>query len=121
MRGDERSSSEFLGGTAELASAARVWGNPRSARGPPSEKREVDDVASATVQLNIIPKRMLTRAEAAHHCGRPVKRFEVECHVAPVRFPNGDARYDVRDLDAWLDSLKGGCSSDADDIVGRLE
>lgn len=78
-------------------------------------------MASATVQLNIIPKRMLTKAEAAQHCGRPVKRFEVECPVAAVRFPNGDKRYDVRDIDAWLDSLKGGGSSDADDIVGRLE
>ncbi|WP_192815604.1 hypothetical protein [Methylocystis sp. ATCC 49242] len=77
-------------------------------------------MASATLQLNIIPKRMLTKAEAAHHCGRPVKRFEVECGVAPVRFPNGDLRFDVKDLDAWLDSLKGGSSSDADDIVSRL-
>lgn len=77
-------------------------------------------MASATLQLNIIPKRMLTKSEAAHHCGRPVKRFEAECPVAPVRFPNGDMRYDVKDLDAWLDSLKAGKSSDADDIVGRL-
>jgi hypothetical protein len=64
---------------------------------------------------------MLTKAEAAAHCGRPVKRFNVECRVTPVRFPNGDLRFDVRDLDSWLDSLKGGCSSDDDDIVGRLE
>lgn len=77
-------------------------------------------MTSATLQLNVIPKRMLTKAEAAHHCGRPVKRFEVECVVAPVKFPNGDARYDVRDLDAWLDSLKAGKSSDADNIVARL-
>ncbi|ATQ70284.1 hypothetical protein CQW49_08115 [Methylosinus trichosporium OB3b] len=63
---------------------------------------------------------MLTKAEAAHHCGRPVKRFEVECKVAPVKFPNGDTRYDVRDLDAWIDALKGGAAADADDIVRRL-
>jgi hypothetical protein len=74
----------------------------------------------ATLQINITPKRMLTKAEAAHHCGRPVKRFEVECPVRPVQFANGDLRYDVRDLDAWLDSLKGGKSSDADDIIARL-
>ncbi|WP_424361080.1 hypothetical protein [Methylocystis parvus] len=78
-------------------------------------------MASATVQLNIIPKRMLTKAEAAHHCGRPVKRFEAECTVQPVRFPNGDLRFDVKDLDVWLDALKGGSSGDADDIVSRLE
>lgn len=78
-------------------------------------------MASATLQLNIIPKRMLTKIEAAHHCGRPIKRFEVECNISPVEFPNGDKRYDVRDLDAWLDSLKGGSLGDADDIVSRLE
>lgn len=77
-------------------------------------------MTSATLQLNIIPKRMLTKAEAAHHCGRSVKRFEVECDVAPVKFPNGDTRFDVRDLDAWIDRLKGGSNADADDIVGRL-
>jgi hypothetical protein len=77
-------------------------------------------MTSATVQLNIVPKRMLTKAEAAHHCGRAVKRFEAECDVAPVRFPNGDLRYDVHDLDAWLDRLKGGASAEADEIIGRL-
>jgi hypothetical protein len=74
----------------------------------------------ATLQLNVIPKRMLTKAEAAHHCGRPVKRFEVECDIAPVKFSNGDKRYDVRDLDAWLDRLKAGETSEADAIISRL-
>lgn len=77
-------------------------------------------MTSATVQLNVIPKRMLTKAEAAHHCGRPVKRFEAECDVAPVKFPNGDSRYDVHDLDKWIDNLKTGKSSDADEIIARL-
>lgn len=77
-------------------------------------------MTSATFQLNIIPKRMLTKAEAAHHCGRPVKQFEVECDVAPVRFPNGDLRYDVHDLDAWLDRLKGGANAETDEIIGQL-
>jgi len=77
-------------------------------------------LTSATLQLNIIPKRMLTKTEAAHHCGRPVKRFEVECHVSPVRFPNGDLRFDVHDLDAWLDRLKGGANLEANQIIDRL-
>jgi hypothetical protein len=77
-------------------------------------------MTSATLQLNIIPKRMLTKAEAAHHCGRPVKRFEAECDVSPVKFPNGDSRYDVQDLDKWIDGLKAGKSSDADEIIARL-
>lgn len=78
-------------------------------------------MSSATLQLSIVPKRMLTKAEAALHCGRPVKRFDAECDVTPVKFPNGDRRYDIRDLDAWLDRMKGGVSGDADDIVCRLQ
>jgi hypothetical protein len=78
-------------------------------------------MTSATLQFNIIPKRMLTKTEAAHHCGRSVKRFEAECHIAPVRFPNGDLRYDVHDLNAWLDRLKDGANAEADEIIGRLK
>jgi hypothetical protein len=77
-------------------------------------------MTSATLQLNIIPKRMLTKPEAAHHCGRSVKLFEVECDVSPVKFPNGDSRYDVQDLDKWIDGLQAGKSSDADEIIARL-
>jgi hypothetical protein len=76
---------------------------------------------SAVIQLNIIPKRMLTKAEASDHCGRSIKRFEIECPVNPVQFANGDRRYDVHDLDAWLDDLKRGIDrNDGDDILTRL-
>lgn len=78
-------------------------------------------MASATLNLRVLSRRMLTDSEAAHHCGRPMKRFKVECPVRAVEFPNGDLRWDIRDLDAWLDSLKvGGRVDDADDIVARL-
>ena len=77
-------------------------------------------MTSATLQLSIIPKRMLTKTEAAHHCGRLVKRFEAECDVSPVKFPNGDSRYDVQDLDKWIDGLKAGKSHEADEIIARL-
>jgi hypothetical protein len=77
-------------------------------------------MVSAVIHLEIIPKRMLTKAEAAHHCGRSAKSFETECPVSPVRFANGQLRYDVRDLDTWLDELKSGRVTDADDIVAKL-
>ena len=67
-------------------------------------------MAIATLSLNVLSKRMLTKSEAAEHCGRSVKRFEIECPVPSVRFANGDIRWDVRDLDAWIDSLKTGLS-----------
>jgi hypothetical protein len=74
---------------------------------------------AAVLHLTIVSKRMLTLQEAAQHCGRSVKRFEIECPVAAVIFPNGDRRYDVHDLDKWLDSIKNG-DGDADAIVARL-
>lgn len=77
-------------------------------------------MASAVLHLEIVPKRMLTKAEAAHYCGRSVNSFKAECPVVPVRFANGQLRYDARDLDAWLDQLKAGSAIDADDIVARL-
>jgi hypothetical protein len=76
-------------------------------------------MSSAIVNLTIIAKRMLSKREAAEHCGRSLKRFEAECPVAPVRFPNGDLRYDVRDLDGWLDTLKSK-GEDSATILQRL-
>src|SRR5262249_50941589 len=63
---------------------------------------------AAVLHLRIVSKRMLTLQEAAQHCGRSVKRFEIECPAPPVIFPNGDRRFDVHDLDKWLDSYKRG-------------
>jgi hypothetical protein len=81
-----------------------------------------DGLSKAVRQLlAFVPKRMMKKTEAAHYCGRSIKGFEAECPVSPVRFANGQTRYDVNDLDAWLDQLKSGTSAEADDIVGRLE
>jgi len=61
----------------------------------------------------------MTKAEAALYCRRPVKKFEAQCPVRPLRMVDGDELYDVQDLDAWIDGLKNG-HEDSDDIVGRL-
>jgi hypothetical protein len=77
-------------------------------------------MSTATFEITLTPKRMLDEKEAARHCGRTSKQFKLECPVRPIRFPSGgDVRYDLRDLDAWLDSLKVG-TDDADAIVARL-
>jgi hypothetical protein len=84
--------------------------------------RTVSQPMSSTVlQINFIPKRMLTIAEGARHCGRSLTRFKIECPVQPVRFANGDVRYDVQDLDIWLTSLKAGTGDyEIDTIVSKL-
>ncbi len=76
-------------------------------------------MSTTWVNVSVISKRMLSKREAAEHCGRSLKRFEIECPVAPIRFPNGDLRFDVKDLDAWLDSFKE-TSEDSASILQRL-
>ena len=77
-------------------------------------------MSSATLQINWQPKRMLNRSESAHHCGRTVTRFQIECPVRPHQFPNGDLRWDVRELDTWLDSLKAGTDDQDNDTIVAL-
>ncbi len=76
-------------------------------------------MSNAVVSLTVVSKRMLAKREAAEHCGRSLKRFELECPVVPVRFSNGDLRFDVKDLDKWLDNLKDQ-SEDSTEIIKRL-
>ncbi len=76
-------------------------------------------MSTALINLTVISKRMLSKREAAEHCGRSLKRFEVECPVRAVKFSNGDNRYDVRDLDKWLDTIKGE-THDTDQIIAKL-
>ena len=78
-------------------------------------------MSSATVQINVIPIRLLTMAEAARQCGRSLTRFKLECSVVPLKFENGDLRWDVQDLDVWINSLKAGTGEhDAEAIIARL-
>jgi hypothetical protein len=64
---------------------------------------------------------MLTKSEAAAYCGLSLRRFETECPVRPIQFENRDLRYDIHDLDAWLDRLKAGHEdSYTESIVDRL-
>ena len=73
----------------------------------------------ATVNLRVQPFRLLKKADAAFYCARSPKTFEAQCPVRPIVMANGDVLWDVYDLDAWIDSLKAGASSD-DKIVALL-
>jgi hypothetical protein len=77
-------------------------------------------MASATVNLRILPYRLLTKAEAAHYCRRSVKKFEAQCPVQPVKMTDGDLLWDVQDLDHWIDSLKSGKLDEAEAALARL-
>jgi hypothetical protein len=54
-------------------------------------------------------------------CGRSLTRVKIECPVRPLQYSNGDLRWDVQDLDAWINSLKAGVEDhDSDAIIARL-
>ncbi|MDW9772744.1 hypothetical protein GOA89_13060 [Sinorhizobium meliloti] len=77
-------------------------------------------MATATLNLKVSPRRMLSLKEAADYCGLTAKRFPTECRVAPIAMPSGVRLYDMRDLDGWLDALKAGGADTDDDIIGKL-
>ena len=78
-------------------------------------------MTTATLSLRVQPFRLLTKGEAAHYCRRPVKKFETQCPIPPIKMPDGDLLWDVCELDRWIDSLKNERVDDANAIVARLE
>ena len=74
----------------------------------------------AQISLRVAPMpRMLSERDAAHYAGLPPAKFRAICPVRPVEFPSGDRRFDVRDLDTWIDAIKG-CGSGEDEILAKL-
>jgi hypothetical protein len=55
-----------------------------------------------------IAPRLVYKKEAAFYCGIGVESFTANCPVAPLRVGPGmrGLRYDLYDLDGWIDSLK---------------
>ena len=72
-------------------------------------------MTSATLNIKVSPRRMLSEREAADYCGLPFKAFRVGCPVTSIQMPGGRRAFDMRDLDDWLDNLKGGITS-GDDV-----
>lgn len=63
---------------------------------------------------------MLSTREAAEYCGVPAKKFGAVCPVTAVQLPGLEPRFDMRDLDDWLDACKAGSNNGDDDIIGKL-
>ena len=76
-------------------------------------------MASATLNLTVVHRRMMTEAEAASYSGLPRKHFLASCPVQPVELYPGAILYDRNDLDHWIDTIKGG-DDDAQAILARL-
>ena len=77
-------------------------------------------MGATMISLSVKPYRLMTRAEAAYYCSLPPKKFEGQCPFHPVQMPTGEKKWDVRDLDTWIDALKTGCDDDSA-LIARLE
>lgn len=78
-------------------------------------------MAAATLNLNVVEKRMLSASEAASYCGLPAKHFPTVCPVSPVSLGGKFRLWDKRDLDRWIDTEKvGAAEASTDAILGRL-
>jgi hypothetical protein len=77
-------------------------------------------MANAMLNIRIVQPRMMSIKQAADYVGLPLRRFPRICNVRPVSLPESEERYDIRDLDLWLDQIKaGGADTDAE-ILERL-
>lgn len=69
------------------------------------------------------PRRLLPVKDAALYCGVPRSYFPKVCPAQPVRlYENAHPRYDIIDLDKWIDSTKrsGLVEASDDDIANKL-
>lgn len=67
-------------------------------------------------------RRLLTAVEAAAYCGAPsIVKWRASCSVRPISLYAGrdGYRYDVADLDQWIERMKGSRPS-AEDWLSRL-
>lgn len=78
-------------------------------------------MADAKLNITVLEKRMLKQGEAAEYTGIPAKHFKTSCPVQPVEIRPGTALWDKRDLDQWIDTMKGGAAAESHyDILARL-
>lgn len=78
-------------------------------------------MATTNLNISVIDKRMLKQSEAASYTGLPLKYFKATCPVRPVELKQGTLLYDRRDIDVWIDRVKGGFVVDTrEEILGRL-
>jgi hypothetical protein len=76
-------------------------------------------MSTARLIISVPPRRMLDEAEALIYLYGEHNRRGCSVPVAPVLFPDGKRRWDIRDLDACIDSMKTG-AEDEDAIIARL-
>lgn len=72
------------------------------------------------IEVLTLAPRVISESAAARYCLRSVAEFKREFPYPAIVYQNGDKGYDVRDLDRWIDSLKAGGGTSAQDALARL-
>ncbi len=65
-------------------------------------------------------RRLLTTDEAASYCGVSAPTLKAHVRIAPVKIGNS-VRYDVRELDRWLDGKRQSEPVSGDDWLRLLD
>lgn len=79
-------------------------------------------MAQAVLNIEVIDRRLIKKSEAARYCGLACSSFEDNCPVQPIEIRPGMRLWDKRDLDKWIDALKGGGEMMTQEaIISRLE
>jgi hypothetical protein len=72
------------------------------------------------LNIRVVQPRMMSIKQAADYVGLPLRRFPRICSVKPVAMPESEERYDIHDLDRWLDLIKAGNADTDAEILERL-
>ena len=75
-------------------------------------------------RVRTIEPRLLDRSQAAAYCGISLAVFTARCPVRPLAMGQGKRleRYDIRDLDEWIDRLGArGASSETVDWLEKMD
>jgi hypothetical protein len=69
------------------------------------------------------PPRLLTKEQAAAHCGVSAATFAIVCPIAPISLGKGERlrRYDIRRLNRWIDSLADGAERVDHDWLAEMD
>ncbi|TQV80365.1 hypothetical protein [Denitrobaculum tricleocarpae] len=70
---------------------------------------------NATFSIAYQPIRLLKTSEAARYCGMALAKFKRDCPASPIEFAQNQIRYDVKDLDKWIDGLKLATDENSDE------
>lgn len=78
------------------------------------------DNGKTNVPLSI--PRLLKKQQAAAYCGVSIATFAAVCPVTPIALGEGKRleRYDIRDLDDWIETLRGNNSHGRKDWLSLL-